>query len=144
MARGDHLRVKRPGYWHHGVDCGDGTVIHYSGELGRKRNAAVRRDSLDVFIDGSDRVEVVRHKRSDPEAAVMRRAHSRLGEQRYSLVFRNCEHFATWCKTGKARSAQVEKVERVVLETVVDVATGGRFDSGALAKLAVRLLTSLA
>jgi len=27
MARGDHVRVKRRGYWHHGIDCGDGTVI---------------------------------------------------------------------------------------------------------------------
>ena len=24
MAKGDHIRVRRSGYWHHGIDCGDG------------------------------------------------------------------------------------------------------------------------
>jgi hypothetical protein len=33
---------------------------------------------------------------------------ARLGEQRYNLVFNNCEHFAIWCKTGRHRSTQVE------------------------------------
>ena len=33
---------------------------------------------------------------------------SRLGEQSYNLLFNNCEHFATWCKTGLHRSAQME------------------------------------
>ena len=33
---------------------------------------------------------------------------SRLGEQRYNLLFNNCEHFAHWCKTGRHRSSQVE------------------------------------
>jgi hypothetical protein len=32
----------------------------------------------------------------------------RLGEQRYNLIFNNCEHFAIWCKTGRHRSAQVD------------------------------------
>jgi hypothetical protein len=32
----------------------------------------------------------------------------RIGEQRYNLLFNNCEHFAHWCKTGRHRSAQVE------------------------------------
>jgi hypothetical protein len=36
------------------------------------------------------------------------RALGRLGEQRYNLIFNNCEHFAHWCKTGRHRSAQVE------------------------------------
>ncbi len=31
MARGDHIYVNRVGgvYSHHGIDCGDGSVIHY-------------------------------------------------------------------------------------------------------------------
>ena len=33
---------------------------------------------------------------------------SRIGEQRYNLLFNNCEHFATWCKTGRHRSEQVD------------------------------------
>lgn len=29
-----------------------------------------------------------------------------LQERRYNLFKNNCEHFATWCKTGKAFSTQ--------------------------------------
>ena len=33
---------------------------------------------------------------------------SRIGEQKYNLLFNNCEHFANWCKTGRHRSVQME------------------------------------
>ncbi len=49
MARGDHIRVYRTLYWHHGIDAGDGTVIHLSGEPGRSRTARVQR----VFAERS-------------------------------------------------------------------------------------------
>ena len=38
------------------------------------------------------------------------RAYSRLGENGYNLIFKNCEHFAMWCKTGVVYSSQVEKI----------------------------------
>lgn len=41
-----------------------------------------------------------------PEETVAR-ARSRLGEEKYSLPFNNCEHFAIWCKTGVRESHQV-------------------------------------
>jgi hypothetical protein len=34
------------GYTHHGIDCSDGSVIHYSGELGKKTEASTRRTSF--------------------------------------------------------------------------------------------------
>jgi phage shock protein A len=40
---------------------------------------------------------------------VIHRAQSRLGERKYNLLFNNCEHFATWCKTGVSYSKQVRK-----------------------------------
>jgi hypothetical protein len=33
---------------------------------------------------------------------------SRLGESGYNLFGNNCEHFATWCKTGQWESQQVD------------------------------------
>jgi hypothetical protein len=38
------------------------------------------------------------------------RARSRLGEDKYNLIFNNCEHFAVWCKTGISGSSQVSTV----------------------------------
>ena len=51
MARGDHIYVYRyfPGfqYTHHGIDCGDGTVIHYSEEI-------IERIAIQEFSQGKN------------------------------------------------------------------------------------------
>ncbi len=106
MARGDHLKVDRGIYFHHGIDLGDGRVIHYRGEHGEKVNAHVRVDVMEVFVRGC-RVAAVKYGASFPVDVVVKRAHSRLGERAYSLAGNNCEHFARWCKTGVAESEQV-------------------------------------
>ncbi|NJL02721.1 MAG: NC domain-containing protein [Spirulinaceae cyanobacterium RM2_2_10] len=107
MARGDQIYTQRE-FWnlqglyeHHGIDCGDGTVIHY-----RKPSETVEQTSLATFA-GSQPIYVKPYRTAFiPEVAVQR-AESRLGERRYNLLFNNCEHFATWCKTGISSSQQV-------------------------------------
>lgn len=47
----------------------------------------------------------------------VQRAYSRLGENKYSLIFNNCEHFALWCKTGISESRQVEAVLSALLRS---------------------------
>ena len=87
---------------HHGIDLGDGTVAHYlEGEQ-------ILRSSLDDFTSGES-PRVIDHAEADPTGLTLRRAMSRIGEQRYNLLFNNCEHFAVWCKTGQHRSGQVER-----------------------------------
>lgn len=44
----------------------------------------------------------------------LKRAKSRLGERKYNLVTRNCEHFSFWCATGVSTSQQVEILLRGV------------------------------
>ena len=108
MARGDHIRVFRRGYWHHGIDCGDGTVIHYTGELFDRVNAAIRRTPMAQFAKGG-KVRVVKSTSAFDPDTVLSRAEGRLQEARYSTVSNNCEHFATWCRTGKRESKQVRR-----------------------------------
>ncbi|MEB3291129.1 MAG: lecithin retinol acyltransferase family protein [Leptolyngbya sp.] len=109
MARSDQIYVMRPlagiqgVYQHHGIDYGDGTVVHYR-KLGE--NAQVERTSLETFSWGHP-VYRVYHTVADPDDVVIARAESRLGECQYDLFFNNCEHFATWCKTGRHESAQL-------------------------------------
>jgi hypothetical protein len=43
MAKADHVYVRRTGYTHHGIDMGDGTVIHCMGAPGQKVGASFRR-----------------------------------------------------------------------------------------------------
>ena len=125
MARGDHLRVFRKGYWHHGIDCGDGMVIHYTGELFDRANASVRRTTMERFAKGG-RVRVVKADPIfDPEA-IIARAESRLQEMRYSTVSNNCEHFASWCRTGRRESKQVRRaITAATALTVAAVTVAG-------------------
>jgi len=109
MAKGDQIYVFRPYleiqglYEHHGIDCGDGTVIHY-----RKTNETISQTPLFTFSHGLKIYirEYVKGFCFIPDT-VIKRAKSRLGEQQYNLLFNNCEHFATWCKTGISDSKQI-------------------------------------
>lgn len=105
MAAADHLQVPRQHglFLHHGIDLGDGTVAHYL--EGRE----ILRSALDDFSQGQP-VSVVPHTECSPQGVTLRRAMGRIGEQNYNLLFNNCEHFATWCKTGRHHSAQVNSV----------------------------------
>lgn len=107
MARGDHIYVRRGRhYTHHGIDCGDGSAIHYVGPRGSVRYVA--RTPLEKFAAGAP-VLVRHHERRLGTEEAIRNAESRLGSSGYSLVRNNCEHFAAWCCTGRARSSQVRR-----------------------------------
>jgi hypothetical protein len=105
LAAADHLQTPRQHglFNHHGIDLGDGTVAHYL--EGRE----ILRSPLEEFSRGQP-VSPVAYPQDgcSPAGVTLRRAMGRLGEQRYNLLFNNCEHFAHWCKTGRHRSSQVE------------------------------------
>ena len=103
LAAADHLEVPRQHglFNHHGIDLGDGTVAHYL--EGRE----ILRSPLEEFGQGQP-LKVISHVEASPVGVTLRRAMGRLGEQDYNLLFNNCEHFATWCKTGRHRSEQVD------------------------------------
>ena len=105
MAAADHLQVPRQHglFNHHGIDLGDGTVAHYL--EGRE----ILRSSTDDFSQGQP-LTVITHADASPTRVTLQRAMSRIGEQNYNLLFNNCEHFATWCKTGRHRSGQIDSV----------------------------------
>lgn len=149
MARGDHIYVERIGgvYAHHGIDIGDGTVIHYTASNWREPRK-VQRTSIAAFARGGD-IQVknysdffaalnspgtYRRKKSyqisrilnrmggveldnlDPSPeAVIDRAEARIGERAFSIIFHNCEHFASWCKTGISNSEQVNAAWKVTM-----------------------------
>ena len=122
MARGDQIYLMQEFlslegvYEHHGIDCGDGTVIHQ-----RKRTETIERTSFATFMNHSKSKVYVRNYRTCfiPDA-VVQRAESRLGEKNYNLLFNNCEHFATWCKTGVSESRQVKNFIPVIANLDTD------------------------
>ncbi|MDD6134689.1 MAG: lecithin retinol acyltransferase family protein [Selenomonadaceae bacterium] len=124
---GDILYVKRTGYRHFGIYAGNQQVIHYYKEKNPLvSDGIISETTLADFQGVSDTIYVlnsttpsgpplfdwiVRRLLGDdielfsPEETVMR-ARSKLGERGYNLLLNNCEHFALWCKTGIAQSAQ--------------------------------------
>lgn len=141
MAKGDHLYVNCGAYDHHGIDCGNETVIHYEGkyrggritrvpkmtfannkiihvrQYSEKTVAVALADGKTAVLLADGKTIYIRdllEKSYSPEAVVAR-AESRLGEEGYDLIFNNCEHFATWCKTGIHESKQSKNAETFYL-----------------------------
>ncbi|XP_020533453.1 uncharacterized protein LOC105630359 isoform X2 [Jatropha curcas] len=122
LQPGDHIFAIRrfKGYSHHGIKssknpacqvCGYDTNIHYG----------VVKTCLDCFLSG-DSLQVKDYNgNSKPSYEVVQTAYRLLqdGFGEYELIMKNCEHFATFCKTGKTQSAQVDKAIDIAFERLV-------------------------
>jgi hypothetical protein len=122
---GSHLVTPRIGYTHHGIYVGNKEVIQYSGFSGESFNSddivpidttkrsPVEKVHLKDFTQGKD-YSIEDHPHATYSAdEIVKRAHQRLNESEYNLVFNNCEHFANWCIYGIKESNQVNNAVRV-------------------------------
>ena len=75
-----------------------------------ERTAGWTRQSLGLGrVPGRPSLHVREYKtRTYSREESLERARTRIGEDRYHPVLNNCEHFVTWCITGKTRSTQVD------------------------------------
>ncbi len=132
MAVGERVQVRRwlagtaLAYWHHGIDMGDGTVVHARPHDFRNPfgGGSVVRTSLDEFADGQVLWPTVEPVALFPPEEVARRAAAHVGRDGYCPVVANCEHFASWCATDERRSRQVEAVMRRVVTVAATVLAG--------------------
>ena len=95
MNLGDHIYVQRLGYTHHGIYIGDGQVVHYL-------RASVSKTSVEYFADGAT-IYIMKENLSPVRflsTEIAERALLRLNENKYNLIFNNCESFAKWCRNG--------------------------------------------
>ena len=137
MAAGDHLFVwtSQLGvpFQHHGIDVGDGTVVHFTngsggvaGPGGQSAEFQVQRTPIDVMTrDGELAIHVVDHRDPLEAKTIVRRALSQVGRKGYNLLFDNCEHFANWCATGKVLSRQVNTACTRISAASVKAITAG-------------------
>ncbi|HIJ57898.1 MAG TPA: lecithin retinol acyltransferase family protein [Deltaproteobacteria bacterium] len=111
LLPGDHIYVKRSSrfYKHHGIFIGNGRVIHVSGSIREKVHPEVRETDLSSFLKGGVPRRRVYEKRL-PASETIRAAKKQLQNGGYSMVWNNCEHFATYCATGKKKSLQARKI----------------------------------
>ncbi|MGE7111162.1 lecithin retinol acyltransferase family protein [Lysinibacillus sp. NPDC047702] len=93
IAKAEHLKVDRTIYSHHALSLNDYEVIHY-------QNGIVKIDSLENFAKGAA-IYILDTPRLYTRDEIINRAYSRLNEERYNLVFNNCEHFVRWAFNGE-------------------------------------------
>ncbi|XP_041370005.1 phospholipase A and acyltransferase 3-like [Gigantopelta aegis] len=144
LEPGDLLEFKRGLYSHWAVYKGDEEVIHLAGEdgdgldvnvqhsftIGGKmfNKANVRVDNLWNVVAGS---HAYRNNSNDhkmkplDKREIVERAMSRIGRVGYNLIYRNCEHFATWCRYNIEKSGQVESFVTGALVGLAAVAAAG-------------------
>lgn len=127
LLPGDHIRVTRGAYTHHGIvvgwdglkrwgkhlgvtsphkQFGDYPVVHYASAKG---GGNVDLTSLEQFLGDANEVDLVLHTTTGHlnRQETIHRAIAHIGLGNYNLVRHNCEHLSTWCSTGLWASTQV-------------------------------------
>ena len=107
---GSHLITQRIGYEHHGLYIGEQQVIHLTSA------SKVAIVSLAQFTQGHD-YRVKKYQSHFTRAEIVQRAKSYLGDESYSLLFNNCEHFVNKCIHDVAYSEQVNNAAITTVNT---------------------------
>ena len=134
---GSVIKVKRWNgvYYHYGIYVKEpfirASVIHYTDE-DSDFHGIVRETPLEDFLQEKNDFSVClfnpkhyHHIYSGEET--VRRARSKLGTGDYNILTNNCEHFATWCKTGVQNSSQFDKGIKTLLSVAVFLVGGAVF-----------------
>ena len=118
---GDHIKVNRGLYSHHGIYASDDCVIHFAATDSNNEldpaSAKIITTTLSDFLKGgvcevrTYYDEELKKKRSAQD--VINYALSNLGRGGYNLITNNCEHFANECLFGEKKSQQVESILRL-------------------------------
>jgi len=132
LERGDHCIVRCAGYWHHGIYIGGGEFMHKT--AGTSLAAAVFCKNISVISAGggvirttiegftsakNPTVFVITYESCfSPEDSVELAMSELQSGQGYRLLEANCEHFATYCKTGEKVSFQVITIRNIVQQLV--------------------------
>jgi len=105
--------VKGLPYNHCGIYEDAGHVIHFASPEGSEISedtAVVHETTFEHFKDGCP-VKVIDLENSLPVEETLRKAKQYIGTGGYNFATFNCDHFATYCKTGEFRSIQAEKIK---------------------------------
>uniref|UniRef100_F7AT59 Phospholipase A and acyltransferase 4 n=1 Tax=Callithrix jacchus TaxID=9483 RepID=F7AT59_CALJA len=124
---GDLIEIFHIGYEHWALYVGDGYLIHLAppseypkagsssalSVLGS--SAIVKQERLEDVVGGCHyhiNDSLVREYRPRPIQVIINPAKQMVGwKMKYSIVSRNCEHFVTKLRYGKARCKQVERAK---------------------------------
>ncbi|KAE9301538.1 hypothetical protein PF008_g22722 [Phytophthora fragariae] len=114
---------------HLALYIGDGYVVHFwSDTLGKR---SIRIDSVAKVRRASGAPERWTEELDEwmgleafPQNVMLERAGSRLGDEGYSILTNNCEHFVTWVRYGQKRSPQISSHVRQAADITVMLVGG--------------------
>jgi len=143
MRFGDHLKVKRRLYSHHGIYVGNNQVIHYAPPPGKNVGDGIgwrqllgansvtntiHIAELDDFEMEGFHASIVPYakSRSYPPLKIVARAESRVGENGYNLWGNNCEQLARWSKQVQPEDKPVNLWESTWQGALLGLSAGVR------------------
>ncbi|XP_046576523.1 lecithin retinol acyltransferase-like [Haliotis rubra] len=124
LKPGDMLHIDRGWYYHCGIYVGADNIVHLSGVNGSMESGLYHLPTLSgaVFNKGIVRLDnvwdvagvmdVVKINVKDGQllplepSEIVNRSLSKVGEGGYNLLYKNCEHFASWCRYDTEESDQ--------------------------------------
>ncbi|TET95545.1 MAG: hypothetical protein E3J28_00405, partial [Desulfobacteraceae bacterium] len=73
-----------------------------------KKDPLIRETDIEDFLKGG-KLRRRNYKKRLPPSETLSLAKKHLSKNSYSLALNNCEHFATYCATGKKKSRQLRE-----------------------------------
>lgn len=143
---GSHLITPRKGYDHHGIYIGRGMVVHYAGLANGLSSGPVEETTLDDFASGRGLQVLEQPTAKFGGKDIAERARERIGEDRYHVIFNNCEHFCNWCINDVKISKQVQRGVTAVGSFIASrylVGAGTAILGGASAPLTTTVATAV-
>lgn len=144
--KGDQLEFHRGLYSHWAVYVGNEEVVHLAGADNDGLNASVKpnhaftmcgktfdkalvkKESVwNVVLDSKVEINNNKDRKLNPHSArkIVREALSKIGEIGYNVLWKNCEHFAAYCRYGVAWSEQADKALAGTMVALGAVVAGG-------------------
>jgi len=112
--------------WHHGIYVGNRTVIDNND---RDNSSSIRLTSFEEFIEVGDIMSsfaLISYEDDNDEkrnislncANTLLNSESNVNSKLYDLVSFNCQHFATFCRTGQLRLAHDYIFDNIYIEVI--------------------------
>ncbi|XP_062500114.1 lecithin retinol acyltransferase-like isoform X2 [Corticium candelabrum] len=128
LDNGDHVSVNclssvdgsLASLYHHGI-YNDGCVYHFSGDT--KRDASLKESTIEDFRNGRSDLRRINYDGQScyNSQQVVERAKELVRNGAwpgYQPLSNNCEHFATYCKTGIPYSSQVNDICSSIIKSL--------------------------
>ncbi|KAH3736333.1 hypothetical protein DPMN_042896 [Dreissena polymorpha] len=127
LQKGDHIAVFRGLYYHHAIYLGNGMIAEIGGSS--KSLCKPRTTTIDSFRKKAKYIIRIDYTYLE-SAEVVQRALEVINNPKtwgcYNLINNNCEHFATYCKTGLRWSPQGDTDVFCIIPSINDVCDEAR------------------